>query len=113
MKGSFLTFMGMIVLMMTGCTSKNTTVGDIVADNITNAVSQYSLMTDQIEKSGHILNPRTLDKNGEVVYVPYDDWTSGFFPGSLWYMYQLTGDDKWEKLAEKYTEALDSVQYLT
>ena len=103
----------MIVLMMTGCTSKNTTVGDIVADNITNAVSQYSLMTDQIEKSGHILNPRTLDKNGEVVYVPYDDWTSGFFPGSLWYMYQLTGDDKWEKLAEKYTEALDSVQYLT
>lgn len=62
MKGSFLTFMGMIVLMMTGCTSKNTTVGDIVADNITNAVSQYSLMTDQIEKSGHILNPRTLDK---------------------------------------------------
>ena len=113
MKGSFLTFMGMIVLMMTGCTSKNTTVGDIVADNITNAVSQYSLMTDQIEKSGHILNPRTLDENGEVVYVPYDDWTSGFFPGSLWYMYQLTGDDKWEKLAEKYTEALDSVQYLT
>ena len=113
MKGSFLTFMGMAVLMMTGCTSKNTTVGDIVADNITNAVSQYSLMTDQIEKSGHILNPRTLDKNGEVVYVPYDDWTSGFFPGSLWYMYQLTGDDKWEKLAEKYTEALDSVQYLT
>ena len=113
MKGSFLTFMGMIVLMMTGCTSKNTTVGDIVADNITNAASQYSLMTDQIEKSGHILNPRTLDKNGEVVYVPYDDWTSGFFPGSLWYMYQLTGDDKWEKLAEKYTEALDSVQYLT
>ena len=74
MKGSFLTFMGMIVLMMTGCTSKNTTVGDIVADNITNAVSQYSLMTDQIEKSGHILNPRTLDENGEVVYVPYDDW---------------------------------------
>ena len=54
MKGSFLTFMGMIVLMMTGCTSKNTTVGDIVADNITNAVSQYSLMTDQIEKSAAV-----------------------------------------------------------
>ena len=54
----------------------------------------------------------SLEKK-QVVYVPYDDWTSGFFPGSMWYMYQLTGDEKWEKLAVKYTEALDSVQYLT
>ena len=28
-------------------------------------------------------------------------------------MYELTGDRKWLPLAEKYTEDLDSVQYLT
>ena len=28
-------------------------------------------------------------------------------------MYELTGDQKWLPLAEKYTEDLDSVQYLT
>lgn len=47
------------------------------------------------------------------MYVPIDDWCSGFFPGNIWYTYELTGDKKWLPLAEKYTEALDSVQYLT
>ena len=23
-----------------------------------------------------------------------EDWTSGFFPGSLWYAYEMTGDEK-------------------
>ena len=39
-------------------------------------------------------------------------WCSGFFPGSIWLTYNLTGDKKWLPLAEKYTEALDSVKYL-
>lgn len=25
---------------------------------------------------------------------PINDWTSGFFPGSLWYSYELTGDEE-------------------
>lgn len=54
-------------------------------------------------KSGKILNPRTIDKDGNIVYVPIDDWCSGFFPGNIWHMYELTGDQKWLPLAEKYT----------
>jgi len=42
-----------------------------------------------------------------------DDWTSGFYPSNMWYVYELTGDSLWKKLAEKYTEAIDSVKYLT
>lgn len=99
-------------LSMLSCQSeKNTT--DIIQDNVDNAVAQYTLQTDLIEKSGKILNPRTIDKNGNIVYVPIDDWCSGFFPGSMWYLHKLTGDPKWKGLAEKYTEDLDSVQYLT
>ncbi len=30
----------------------------------------------------------------------------------MWLTYNLTGDKKWLPLAEKYTEALDSVKYL-
>jgi len=36
-----------------------------------------------------------------------------FFPGSLWYLYELTGDEKWRTMAVKYTEALDTIQYFT
>lgn len=84
---------------------------DLIQDNIDNAVAQFTLQTDIIEKSGKILNPRTLEK-GEILYVPIDDWCSGFFPGCMWYTYELTKDQKWEKLAMKYTEALDSVKHL-
>lgn len=75
-------------------------------------MAQFTLQTDIIEKSGKILNPRTIEKDGSIHYVPIDDWCSGFFPGCMWLTYELTGDQKWEKLAEKYTEDLDSIKYL-
>lgn len=31
------------------------------------------------------------------------DWTIGFYPGTLWLYYELTGDKKYEDLALKYT----------
>lgn len=98
-------------IMLSSCSSS--TKNDIIADNVDNAVKQYTLQTDIIEKSGKILNPRTIDAKGEIQYVPIDDWCSGFFPGSLWYLHALTNDPKWQTLAEKYTEDLDSVKYLT
>jgi len=85
---------------------------DLISENVNFAVSQYENQTGLIEKSGKILNPKTII-NGEIKYIPKNEWTSGFFPGSLWYLYELTGDKKWEKLATKYTEDLDSVKYLT
>lgn len=115
MKSCFLLLAGILVLSvsMAGCHSKSSQTVDLVGDNVANAVAQYSLQTEAIESSGRVLNPRTVDDKGQIVYVPFDDWTSGFFPGSMWYMYQLTGDQKWQTLGQKYTEALDSVQYLT
>lgn len=113
MRKSFFILAGMSLMTWIGCKSNAVITDDLISDNVKNAVEQYSLMTDQIEKSGQILNPRTSDKDGKIAYIPYRDWTSGFFPGSMWYLYHLTGDKKWESLAVKYTEALDSVQYLT
>ncbi|WP_139958308.1 glycoside hydrolase family 88 protein [Flavicella sediminum] len=56
------------------------------------------------------LLPRSIDKN-EVVMVPSNDWTSGFFPGELWMMFELTGDAKWKERAIKYTEYLENEQF--
>jgi len=54
--------------------------------------------------------PRTV-KKGKISYVSPYDWTSGFFPGSLWYLYDLTKDNKWKSRAIKFTEPLDTIQY--
>lgn len=85
---------------------------NFIQENVRLASVQMQNQVDLIEKSGKVLNPRTV-KDGKIQYIRRDDWTSGFFPGSTWLMYELTGKAEWKKLAEKYTEALDSVKYLT
>lgn len=39
------------------------------------------------------------------------DWTSGFFPGSLWYAYELTGDKELKAQAIKYTNMLNPIRH--
>ena len=55
--------------------------------------------------------PRTINKDGSLAVVPAGDWTSGFYPGTLWYMYELTGEPEWKKKAIKYTATLEEEQY--
>jgi unsaturated chondroitin disaccharide hydrolase len=104
---------GLVMLIISGfgCKAKSTTT-DLVAEDIAVAEKQIGRQVDIIEQSGKLLNPRTL-KNGRVEYVPNEDWTSGFFPGTMWFMYDLTKNEKWKKLGIKYTENLDSIKYLT
>lgn len=107
-----LPFFVLSLLLTLGCIPAKEKKVDFIEDNIANAVEQHTIQTDIIEKSGKILNPRTVDAEGNIEYIPIDDWCSGFFPGNIWYTYKLTGDGKWLPLARKYTEALDSVKHL-
>lgn len=57
------------------------------------------------EKRDQVL-PRTLEKS-QVKMVNSRDWTSGFFPGILWYLFEYTKDAQWKQAAEKYTAFLE------
>jgi len=57
-------------------------------------------------------NPRSTNPDGSVRLANYKDWTTGFFPGSLWYGYELTGDQNLANQAKRFTLALDSARYL-
>lgn len=43
----------------------------------------------------------------------YRDWTAGFFPGSLWYAYELTGNNDMLNQAKRFTNAMAPVQNVT
>lgn len=49
------------------------------------------------------VSPRTVDSDGVLVLVHPHDWTSGFFPGELWMMYEFTHDPYWREQAVSYT----------
>lgn len=45
--------------------------------------------------------------NGRLV------WTSGFYPGVLWYAYDVTGNEKWKQEAIKRTEVFEDFKTIT
>lgn len=55
--------------------------------------------------------PRTIDDDGSIVRVSKRDWTSGFYPGILWLMYDLTEDELWGNEAKEYTDLLESEKF--
>lgn len=55
-------------------------------------------------------NPRTFEY-GRVKMVGAEDWTSGFFPGSLWLMYEITKNEKFKSEAQRYTAFLESAKF--
>jgi len=50
--------------------------------------------------------PRSADGSGKWRVTSVHDWTSGFFPGTLWYLYAATGDPALRAQAERWTRPL-------
>jgi acetyl esterase/lipase len=71
------------------------------------AGAQYERLLASVKDDPKI--PRTF-VDGAVKTVNPRDWTSGFIPGSLWYLYEYTRDPKWLAAATNYTGRLDSIK---
>ena len=57
--------------------------------------------------------PRSVKEDGSYRLENAKDWTSGFYPGSMWLAYDLTGDEAMAKEARMYTNRLEDIQYYT
>ena len=57
-----------------------------------NATRQLTLSLDSTGRDGNVRTPVTLTPSGKVYYCSPEDWRSGFYAGSLWYLYELTAD---------------------
>lgn len=61
--------------------------------------------------AAHRVSPRTVDSDGDLVLVHPHDWTSGFFPGELWMMYQFTNDPYWREEAASFTWPIEEAKF--
>ena len=100
-------FLLFILVFLSACkaakSKTNAQFNDIVKDIAIQQTNQINL----IEKSGQVLNPRSLVDNNKIVYIKDStDWTLGFFPGSVWLTSVLTNDKNMIPIANKYTESL-------
>ena len=81
-----------------------------IPGNFQLAATQYEGMLKALKDDP--LPPRTFE-GGRVVTVKTTDWTSGFFAGSLWYLYEYTRKPEWLAAAKDYTERLESIKDFT
>ncbi|ANH82223.1 glucuronyl hydrolase [Niabella ginsenosidivorans] len=78
------------------------------------AEQQTKVMLAEIDKakdgSGELVSPRTIENN-RLKLVKSGDWTSGFFPGELWYLYEYSQNAEWKKQAEQFTANIEKEQW--
>ncbi len=103
-----------LLIFMSGIMGCNKTVQqeeDYVEKSLIRAGEQLSLMLEANEDTTK--RPRSVDENGNTIYVPSRDWVSGFYPGCLWFMYEYSKDKKWKDAAAKWTSTLSKEQFNT
>ncbi len=56
--------------------------------------------------------PRSMSLNPDEIHkVPSKDWTSGFFPGNLWQLYRLTGNEAYKTKAAEWTAYMENQKW--
>ncbi len=98
----------LVILFLAGCsTSKN----KFINESVTFAVNQMKGMLG--EATNEYLYPRTRTKDGTLKQTNMYDWTSGFFAGNLWHLYEFTGDTYWKEQATRWTVSLEPLKFYT
>ena len=106
-------YLFLLVIALWSCSTSSTLKEEKVLND-----EQLSFIKGQFENTLKVAQdptqiPRTTLDDESLKTVGIYNWTSGFYAGNLWYMYELTKDDKWKNEAIKWTEALDTIQYWT
>ena len=92
--------------------SAEATLNQIADEQFAFATKQFSGLLKRMEAEPSTHLPRSF-VDGKVAAVDPEDWTSGFFPGSLWFVYEATGDARMKAAAEQYTSRVERIKDYT
>ncbi len=100
-----------IMLLFISCSSKQKQEYTLDLEKTLNvSVLKTKETLTGLSKSDSFLRNIPKDKKDwELVGVK--DWTSGFWPGVLWYSYEYSGDDWMKKQAERFTSPIKEIAY--
>lgn len=82
-----------------------------VKEQIAEAEKQYALMLQSHPDTTK--TPQSTLPDGKPRDMPTSWWCSGFFGGSLWYLFEYTKNTKWKEAAELWTMAIKKQQFNT
>jgi len=82
----------------------------VIDDALSFSVKQYSLMAESVKDMPGRL-PRSIDTTGKLITSNSAWWCSGFVPGSLWYLYEYSKDEKMKEYAKEMTSRLEKEKF--
>jgi len=92
-------------VILTSC-NKEKSLDRIIDESLAFSARQYSRMAEVMKGKPDLL-PRTIDASGTLVTSNSGWWTSGFFPGSLWNLYDYSKDEKLKEAAIEMTSRIE------
>jgi unsaturated chondroitin disaccharide hydrolase len=84
----------------------------VIIDALDFSVQQSLRMAHSLEHRPAAL-PKTVGWDGHLETCTSSWWTSGFFPGTLWYLYEYSGSDSLKKYAKEFTARVSKEQWTT
>lgn len=85
---------------------------DRLTDSVfSRAQIQYSALVRSLPDDN--CYPLSAYPDGKLKYSSLDGWTEGFFPGSLWLIYEYTGNPVWREEAEARMSAMEEMKDIT
>lgn len=98
-----------LLVIMASCT-KQEPMEALIDRVFSVAEQQYVAMDARLDDK---TMPQTITHDSTFKSSTIYWWCSGFYPGSLWYIYEYTQNYTVKLLAEKNTLKLDPIQYVT
>lgn len=110
-------FLVLILAALVSCTSsRNLPADEFTKDNLAYAEQMLSAQLREANKNFSAERgafPRTSNKSGALATTSIYDWTPGFFPGSLWFLYDNSKSEQLKAEAIKWTEKLKPLEHFT
>ncbi len=105
MRNNRFAFYSLILLLLAGCTGTDSKK-QFIGENMNYACEQTRYMLESLgDTNGRY--PRSTKKGGSLSTTDIYGWTSGFFPGTLWFLYEFTNDSCWKEKAVEWTLPLE------
>ena len=98
MRNSLLILFSFLLIMPSVNAQSDPGMAQVIDRVLSQAESQSLLLAKTMEEIPDAL-PRTVDKEGKLITSNSAWWCSGFFPGTLWYLYENSGNKELEKYA--------------
>lgn len=105
--------LGLVLIVAAACSSPKKELYSMIDKAFADAVERYVALADSMLVADPGRLPHSLKEDGSMTSVKPSGWTSGFFPGTLWYMYEYLNDERLKSRADAFTAFLEGQQHNT